>query len=346
MTGDGVSILGAGCVTPLGRDWEAVWGKIRGGERPALEMLTAPESGVPAGVYKTVIPGVPAAATARLRRSSAISYFACAAAADAVQQSGPLPATRTALIFAASNGAVVYTRRFYADVVDRGSGSPLLFPETVYNAPASHVAAMLGLDGAALTLVSDATAGLTALATATDLLQSGAVDRCLVVAAEELDGMAWEGYRRWKLVSPHPDSRRGAILSEGAVALVLGPAAAGTVQIARVHPGKTLLRAASGRQVFRRLLEELADGDVPDLAVLSASGARPGVVEETIAGAVFPGIRFLTPKKITGEAFASSTLLQCLCARQEIQQKQASKVIVPVLGWGGQAGGAILSAAE
>ncbi|MFZ4778367.1 MAG: beta-ketoacyl synthase N-terminal-like domain-containing protein [Terrimicrobiaceae bacterium] len=344
MSGSGVSILGIGCVTPLGRDWEAAWGKICEGARPDLEMLEGPPGFPSAGVFKTALPDVPAGAAARLRRSSAISYFSCAAAADAVQQSGPLPEGRTALIFAASNGAVVYTRRFYADVVTRGSGSPLLFPETVYNAPASHVAAMLGLDGAVLTLVSDATSGMSALGTAADLLQAGAADRCLVVGAEELDWISWEGYRRWKFAATHATSGEGAILSEGAVALVLGPSDTSHVQIERVHPGKTLLRRSSAHRTLRNLLQELVGADSPDLAVLSASGTRPGRIEESVVSREFPDIRLLTPKKITGEAFAASTLLQCLCAWQEIRQNKAAKVLVPVLGWGGQAGGALLAA--
>ncbi len=344
MNSTGVSILGIGCVSPFGRDWDLAWGKIRAGERPDTEWLAGPEGLEPAVVFKTPLPDAPPAAASRLRRSSAISYFACAAAADAVHQAGALPGGRTALVFAASNGAVVYTRRFYADVVTRGSGSPLLFPETVYNAPASHVAAMLGLDGAVLTMVSDATAGMTALATASDLIHSGDADRCLVVAAEELDWIACDGYRRWNLVAANAGSGRGAILSEGAVALVLGPPSAGHVQIARVHPGKTITSRTPARPAFRKLLQELADGTAPDLAVLSDSGSRPGAFEKSTVAQILPSVRTLVPKRSTGEAFASSSLLQCLCAWQEIQDQHARTVLVPVLGWGGQAGGALLKA--
>lgn len=341
MKDSGVSILGAGCVTPYGRDWETIWKMIRSGERPGTETLSGPGGLSPVEVCKAALPEVPSSIAARLRRSSAISYFACAAAADAVGQSGPLPAGRTALIFAASNGAVVYTRRFYGDVVERGSGSPLLFPETVYNAPASHVAAMLGLDGTVLTLVSDATAGMNALSTAADLILSGMAERCLVVAAEELDWISCEAYRRWKLAAAH--TGEGAVLSEGATAFVLGPSSPADVRIARVHPGKTLCRHRSSVRVFQSLLGELVDGEVPDLVVLSASGARPGRIEEASVRNCFPEARIFSPKKIAGEAFATSTLLQCLCAWQEIRQNGAEKVLVPVLGWNGQAGGAFLT---
>lgn len=342
MNGTGLSILGGGCVTALGRGWETVWGKICAGEKPEKETLLAPGCGAPVEVYKTALPAIPPSAVARLRRSGSISYFACAAAADAVQQAGPFPAGRTALVFATSDGSVSYTRRFFEEVVARGAGSPLLFPETVYNAPASHVAAMLGLDGVVLTLVNDATAGMDALATASELIHSGAADRCLVVAAEELDWITCEGYRRWKMTASAADSKKGAVLSEGAVAMVLGPPASSHVQIARIHPGRVLRRDSAAGQTIRRVLEDLADGTTPDLAVLSGAGTRSGIIEESLVRECFPGARLLSPKHFAGEAFASSTLLQCLCAWQEL--KRAGTAIVPVLGWSGQAGGAFLKA--
>lgn len=336
-----LSILGVGCVTALGREWETVWKNIRAGKSPERESLPCPGC-LPVGVYKTALPGIPDAISARLRRSGSISYFACAAAADAVLQAGPLPPGRTALVFAASDGAVSYTRRFYEEVVGRGPGSPLLFPETVYNAPASHVAAMLGLDGTVLTLVNDATAGMDALSTAADLIHSGVADRCLVVAAEELDWISCDGYRRWKLAAS--GSGDGAVLTEGAVALVLGPPSAPCVQISRIHSGRTLLRHQAARQTIRRVLEELAEGATPDLAVLSSTGSRTGTLEESLVRGSFPGARLLFPKRVAGDAFTASTLLQCLCAWQEL--KQGGQAIVPVLGSSGQVGGAFLKGPE
>ena len=340
MKDEPLSILGVGCVTALGRDWKTVWEQICAEKRPPPDALQGPGCAEPVEVFKTALPDIPATASARLRRSGPISYFACAAAADAVQESGPLPAARTALVFAASDGSVSYTRRFYEEVVARGAGSPLLFPETVYNAPASHVAAMLGLDGVVLTLVNDATAGMDALATASELIGSGEVDRCLVVAAEELDWITCEGYRRWKMTASSAETERGAVLAEGAVALVLGPPSSAHVQISRVHPGRILRRHSDARQTLRRVIGELADGTTPDLAVLSASGTRSGILEESLVRECFPGARLLAPKRFAGEAFAVSSLLQCLCAREALIR--SGTAIVPVLGWSGQVGGAFL----
>src|SRR5213078_3992964 len=133
-------------------------------------------------------------------------------------------AERIALVFAISNGGVIYTKRFYRDIVETGaqSASPLLFPETVFNAPASHLAAILGITGTTYTLVGDSAVGLLAIKMADDLMANEALDYCLVVGAEEVDWLLCDAYRKWRLlrlsppVEPFARIARGMILSEGA----------------------------------------------------------------------------------------------------------------------------------
>jgi 3-oxoacyl-(acyl-carrier-protein) synthase len=61
----------------------------------------------------------------------------------------------------------------------------MLFPETVFNAPASHLAAILGISGASYTVVGDGAVGILALKLAEDLIASSDLDACLVVAARK-----------------------------------------------------------------------------------------------------------------------------------------------------------------
>ena len=70
-----------------------------------------------------------------------------------LEKAGSAECGAIALIFAVSNGGVIYTKRFYHDIVESGaqSASPLFFPETVFNAPASHLAAILGIHRRELT---------------------------------------------------------------------------------------------------------------------------------------------------------------------------------------------------
>ncbi|HEX8280422.1 MAG TPA: beta-ketoacyl synthase N-terminal-like domain-containing protein, partial [Chthoniobacterales bacterium] len=170
-------IRGTGWVTPLGSGVSHVWERLRNREVAMAETIS---STIHKRSYQAF--RVPPEATAkapahpRLRRSSAISRFAVVAGLAALEDGGlkltPEQAARSALIFAISNGGVVYTKRFYHEVVESGAqaASPLLFPETVFNAPASHLAAILGITGASYTLVGDGAVGVLAMKMAEDLI--------------------------------------------------------------------------------------------------------------------------------------------------------------------------------
>jgi len=266
-----VHIAGMGWVTPLGSGVEEVWSRLLNGESASAETLSSP-LGRDYPIFR-----VPASATARapahprLRRSSAISRFAAVAGLDALESAGvkldPEIAQRTALIFAVSNGGVIYTKRFYHEIVESGAqaASPLLFPETVFNAPASHLAAILGITGATYTLVGDGAVGTLALKMAEDVMTSDTLDYCLVVGAEEADWLLCDAYQKWRLlrsappVEPFQQPPRGTIISEGAGAILL--ARSGPVQIEKIASGTN----------FRKQREAAAGVD----AVFSELCAKP-----------------------------------------------------------------------
>lgn len=211
-----VAITGLGWVTPLGADLSTVFIALRSGAAAETKPVQNPETGrvfqcrpVPPKLVEHL------ARNPRLRRSSPISYFAVAAAQAALADANATADARTALVFAVSDGGVIYTRRFYDQIVKQGANaaSPLLFPETVYNAPASHLAAALGIDGATYTLVGDNSIGLAALHFGAQLLTLGECDRAVVVGCEEIDWILCEAFHDWRLAR-HP-------LSEGAGAVVL-----------------------------------------------------------------------------------------------------------------------------
>src|SRR5437764_526629 len=151
----------------------------------------------------------------RLRRASAISRFAAAAGLDALAHArstiGQIDPERMALVLAVSNGGVIYTKRFYHDIVASGAqaASPLLFPETVFNAPASHLAAILGITGASYTIVGDGAVGVLAIKMASDLMENKSLDACLIIGAEEADWILCDAYRQWRLLrdpnKPHSE---------------------------------------------------------------------------------------------------------------------------------------------
>jgi 3-oxoacyl-[acyl-carrier-protein] synthase II len=133
----------------------------------------------------------------RLRRCTTVARFAVHAAVQALGeerlplvQSGAL---RVGLIFCTMNGCVQFSRRFYAEALDNPAlASPILFPETVYNAPSSHLASLLGSKEINYTLVGDSAQFIRGIELAEMWLDEGLVEGCLVVAAEELDWISDE----------------------------------------------------------------------------------------------------------------------------------------------------------
>ena len=337
-------ILGTGWVTPFGAELEQPWEAILAGTPPPLRELAGP-AGHEAHFAAAVPPGIAdsLARNPRLRRSSNISLFAAAAAMAALRDAGIDPASpgRCALIFATSDGGVIYTRKFFGQVAREGSGSPLLFPETVYNAPASHIAALLGLDGITYTLVGDASVGLSATALGVQLLAAGQADHCIVVGAEEADWILCEAYRQWRFSSDSVE-KRGALVADGAAAIVLG------------RQGKYRLRCISGGVPFFRQSEAgaslsaaLAELEVPGRPARVISSGNGTFVDGAERGAVegaFGTIPTLHPKLSLGDPFGASALMQLICAVRSLSRDPDGAVLVPVIGLNQQAAAALVSA--
>jgi 3-oxoacyl-(acyl-carrier-protein) synthase len=326
-----LGIAGLGWVTPLGSNLASVWNRLLNGSAATAETISSP-LGRPYPVFR-----VPADATAqlpahpRLRRSSAISRFAAGAGLAALENAklklDAQTAARTALIFAVSNGGVVYTKRFYQDIVESGApaASPLLFPETVFNAPASHLAAILGISGMSYTLVGDGAVGILALKMAEDLMRSEELDHCLVVGAEEADWLLCDAYRTWRLlrsappIEPFQSSPRGMILSEGAGAILLNRN--GLLQFEKIAAGCNFGKQSEAGGCVRKIFAELSEEKI-DLVVASANGtfidrAESAAVRESCPAAMLSAI-----KSLLGESVGASSLWQVICAAQSLRTQR------------------------
>ena len=82
-------IAGTGWITPLGADLDTVWRRLTNKENPETKTVVSPETGrlhctirVPPKLVDSL------ARNPRLRRSSAISYFAVAAGMAALENAG------------------------------------------------------------------------------------------------------------------------------------------------------------------------------------------------------------------------------------------------------------------
>lgn len=323
-----LGVAGMGWVTPLGSGVSAVWERLLQGERATAATISSPINSCTYPVFR-VPADVAVPAHPRLRRSSAISRFAAAAGMSALEDAGVKldseAAGRTAIIFAISNGGVVYTKRFYHDVVESGAqaASPLLFPETVFNAPASHLAAILGITGASYTLVGDGAVGILALKMAEDLMENPAIDRCLIVAAEEADWLLCDAYRRWRLlrteqpVEAFSDRPRGTILSEGAGAVLLARGAT-KVLLDRIDAGCNFSHQKEAVECLDQIFARLPLTDA-DIVVASANGTFIDAAEQTTVAKHAPTALLYAPKVSLGESVGASSLWQVICAAMALQ---------------------------
>src|SRR5262249_22340186 len=116
-----LAIAGMGWVTPLGNGVDAVWQRLLQGEEAPATTISEQFGDRPYNAFRVPESALTGLAHPRLRRASVISRFAAAAGLEALQSAGVKVdlqnAERIALIFAISNGGVIYTKRFYRDVV-------------------------------------------------------------------------------------------------------------------------------------------------------------------------------------------------------------------------------------
>lgn len=332
-----ILIAGAGAVSPAGWGVEAM--------RLALckkEPIPARSIERPGRTRPLLIRSVPHPATkpsfvshTRFRRSSSISQFAAAAALEALGTPAPKPDTaqKIGLVVCVMAGCVNYSRRFYAETWrDPATASPVVFPETVFNAPASHIAALLGSTELNYTLVGDSGMFVVGLALAADWLLSCHVDSCIVVGAEELD---------WLTADAAQLFARGTILSEGAGALLLrrGNPKSGDIELDSVTDAHLFSRRQSRFEAAQSTQRDLP---VSDFLCDSCNGHPKSDAPEEAAWRNWCGPR-ISPKKVLGEGLAASGAWQCIAAIDALRAPELSSAAVTVTGPNQQSIGARFS---
>jgi 3-oxoacyl-(acyl-carrier-protein) synthase len=163
------------------------------------------------------------------RRVAPATKFALAAVSLAIRDAGlPLdPEGRpgSAVVVGVTHGAIAFSTQFFGELLKDGpeGASPMLFSESVLNAPAGNIAIAFDVRGPVHTLIGEETVGAQALATALELLRSGAADRCVVAGTEERGAIIGNAYGQMDRAARRsgtggaPPSPQG----EGAAALVI-----------------------------------------------------------------------------------------------------------------------------
>ena len=270
----------------------------------------------------------------RLRRTSPIAQYAVASALEALGPDAQAVARgelKLGVIFCTMTGSINYSRRFYMEAwADPATASPLLFPETVFNAPASHIAALLGSTDINYTLVGDSGTFLVALSTAADWLLSGRVEGCIVIGAEELDWLTVDACRLFA---------RGLTPSAGAGALYLraadGPGV--VAEIDSITDAHLFTKAQNRTKAAQAVRAQLGAIDPQSTLLCDGNqGCASWDAAELRAWQGWTGPR-LSPKHILGEGLATSGAWQCVAAIDAMRQKPYDSVAVNVVGCNQQA---------
>jgi len=331
-----LAIAGMGWVTPLGNGVDPVWDRLLHGDEASATAISEQFGDRSYSAFRIPESTLSGLVHPRLRRASVISRFAAAAGLEALQAGGlkvdSENAQRIALIFAISNGGVIYTKRFYRDVIEMGAqaASPLLFPETVFNAPASHLAAILGVTGTTYTVVGDGAVGLLAVKMAEDVMTDDSLDYCLVVGTEEVDWLLCDAYRRWRLlrsappIEPFGKQKRGMILSEGAGAILL--ARDGPITIEGAHPGGSYRKREGAEEILMQMLRDLGQAEI-DFVISSANGTFIDQAEQRALEQVLPDAIAYTAKPALGESVGASGLWQVILGAQGLRHGELPPVL-------------------
>ncbi|RPJ53379.1 MAG: hypothetical protein EHM24_32955, partial [Acidobacteria bacterium] len=144
----------------------------------------------------------------KTRRLDRLSGWALVAAGLALQDAGLEPGRfdpdRAGVTFGTAFGCLELTEAFMRSVAENGhtKADPILFPETLGNQPASHVARHYGLKGPNITLSRGLMSGEAALLEAKGLLESGEASVVVTMAGDALTRGLFEWYEAAGLLAP------------------------------------------------------------------------------------------------------------------------------------------------
>jgi len=276
-----------------------------------------------------------------LRRLDGLGRRSAVAVADLLKQHRLTreESSATGLVFATGTGPLSTVEAFQRELIESGTGNTRLFPNTVMNAAPGHVALLNKLQGPTATFCAGGTSAVSALHFAVRLIDRGAADRVIVLAADEAPAAMLAGYARIPGFLSRdrcvPFANSGKVYGGAAVALMLEAAdLTSPDRVMASIDGFGLAGDASGpgrldpsgegwTRSFQNALRDaaLSAGDI-DLVVSAACG-REAIDEVETRARIASGLDaagMVAPKALTGDAGSASALLgiaQAIWMREE-----------------------------
>ncbi len=335
----GIFITGLGTVGAYGSGAESLRRALASSEPPALSeidrsdgyhLAQAPRRAWlvdPALLREWVPPG-------EARRMSPPSRFAVAAARMAIRGAGfaegLLPDEATGVVVSTAFGPASYSEGLLKQILLEGpdSASPMLFMESVANAPAAQIAIACRARGPSVTICQREAGALLAVGQAAADVAAGRVPRALAGGLDEMTPLLHSLLDRFgalarnsgpdgtEIARPLDRRRSGYLASNGATMLLL-EARRGASPLARVaawgsgfDPTAPVVGWGTGyASLARSLRRTLERAGIPleriDRIVTGASGSRSGdklealLLKEAWGDRPLPPV--LAPKSVTGE---------------------------------------------
>ncbi|OPY03368.1 MAG: 3-oxoacyl-(acyl-carrier-protein) synthase 2 [Syntrophorhabdus sp. PtaB.Bin184] len=343
-----ISVSGIGMIGPFGTGKETYWqGVVEG--RSFLGPVTRYDVKGLAGEVKDFSISNHFK-DRRATRLPLITQYALVATMEAIRDArldmNRCKSDSIAMAYGTGNGSSEAVAKICRNLLATGQKSvdPLLFQESVFNAPASFISIHFGMKGPCVTLPMGMTAGHYALAVALNLLKDPAVSLVLVVSSDQVDKSVHEGLGHLRVLSsngreeegsrPFDKTRNGLVFSEGAVALVVERASDARERGARIY-GEIAGNAVShdayrvadnnpdGRGMSEAMKRALADAGVGADAIgcviaAAHSSRRNDIMEtrgiKTALGSRARSIPVTSIKSSIGETFGPGGLFNVATA--------------------------------
>jgi 3-oxoacyl-[acyl-carrier-protein] synthase II len=333
---DRICITGIGIVSPIGIGKEEFLSSLKNGKsgiEEIKEFNTDFSSSKKGGVIRSFHPKdfIPASKIRRLDRASQLAIAASKLAlADAqftvTQENSP----GVGVVLGSGFCGLSSSEEFHRGQVLGGflDLNPMLFPNTVPNAPSSYVSIELGIQGVNSTLVQSFCTGEAAVSFACDQLRKRKADLILTGGVDELSEFLFRGFSDLRLLAtdeghgekscPYDKMRNGLVLGEGAGLLVIENEEHARARGGRIYGyilGYSLTGKSSkgdGSEDLNRCIKTALQGmESTSIDYLSGAGNSSRGLDALEANAVkntFPAqyrqIPVSSIKSMTGEAVA------------------------------------------
>jgi len=209
-------LSGMGVLSPFGPGMEPLWESLASG-RSGIRRLSRFSS--VSGALGSEITGIDVddiIDDRSFRRAADVSKYALAAIQLALRDAGldSVAGEDSAMVTAVTHGAMNYTQAYHRSLVTGGVEdiSPILFSDSVLNAPAGNASICYGIQGAVHTIVGGTAASIKAAMMACRLIHEDGISRAVVVSAEEMNELSF--HCRKKFGEPAMSEGAGVFLIE------------------------------------------------------------------------------------------------------------------------------------